>query len=37
LKPVEAFQYIKEQSKLKGVAIAVSKEQHALETFKFFE
>ncbi len=36
LKPLEAFDYIKGQTNLKGVAIAVSKEQHAYETFKPF-
>jgi hypothetical protein len=36
LNPSEAAGYIKSQPLLKGVAIAVSKEHHARETFKFF-
>ncbi len=36
LKPLEAVDYLREQRALKGVAIAVSKEQHAQETFKIF-
>lgn len=37
LKPREAAQYIRTQPNLSGVAIAVSKEQQAHETFKAFE
>ena len=37
LKPFEAIDYIRAHPKLKGVAIAVSKEEHARDTFKLFK
>lgn len=37
LKPTEAIDYIKTLPKIKGVAVGISKEKHAYETFKLFK
>jgi hypothetical protein len=37
LKPIEAIEYIESLPNIKGVAVGVSKEQHARETFKLLK